>query len=130
VEAVKQPAELCHRNSLLATCKDPCKELLLDRIKLSNVAFVSATTGFAVHHLQSRQHGHPLDKEEVGYYECPRCSAERKIVRHPNLQALFHELNLVEVGVAFANNAGGAAFRTDKDRLRHSGNGGGCWVWR
>jgi len=38
---------LCHRNSLLVMC------VLLDRIKLSNVAFVSATTGFAVCLLQT-----------------------------------------------------------------------------
>jgi hypothetical protein len=35
-------------------------------------------------------------------------------------RALFHELNLVEVHIAFANNAVGASFRMYKDPLRHS----------
>ncbi len=39
---------LCHCDSLL-----PHKELLLDRIKFSNVPSVSAMMGFAVRYLQS-----------------------------------------------------------------------------
>ena len=42
--------------------------------------------------------------------------------------ALLQELNLLEVRVSFANDAGRAALWTNKDRLRHEGGGGECWV--
>ena len=61
-------------------CKDPRKDLLFDGIELTNVLFVDATMGFAMHCLQSQQHGLPLDEEGVGYAERPCCSVERKIV--------------------------------------------------
>jgi hypothetical protein len=50
--------------------------------------------------------------------------AEREVVHHPEPPALLHELNLVEVRVLFANDAGRAALRTNKDRLRHEGGEG------
>ena len=45
-------------------------------------------------------------------------------MHHPEPPALLHELNLVEVRVLFANDAGRAALRTNKDRLRHEGGEG------
>ena len=38
--------------------------------------------------------------------------------------ALLQELNLLEVRVSFANDAGRAALWTNKDLLRHVGGGG------
>ncbi len=108
---------------MLPMCEDPRKELLLDRIELTNVPFVDATTGFTMLCLESQQRGLPLDEEGVGYAERPHCSTERKIALQMEPHTLFQELNLVEVGTAFANNAGGASLLTGKDCLRHSNNG-------
>ena len=120
---LKNNLGFCNGNPLLALCKDPHKQLLLDRIKLTNVPFVNAAAGFATHHLHSQQRGLPIDEEGVGYTKRPCCSAEREIMHQLELCTLFHELNLVEVRVAFANNAGGASLWTYKDCLRHSGDG-------
>jgi hypothetical protein len=51
-------------------------------------------------------------------------SAEREVVHRPELPLLPHELNLMEVRVLFANNAGRATLRTNKDRSRHEGGEG------
>jgi len=67
-----------HSNPLLTTSKDPCKELLLEGIELTDVPFVSAVMGFALRHPQSRQLlALSLDKVGVGNTEHPCCSTEK-----------------------------------------------------
>ena len=58
------------------------------------------------------------------YAKHPRSSAEREVVHRPEPPALIHELNLLEVRVSFANDAGRAALWTNKDRSRHEGGEG------
>ena len=69
---------LCHSNPLLTASKDPCKELLLEGIELTDVLFVSAVMGFALRHPQSRQLlALSFDKVGVGNIEHPCCSTEK-----------------------------------------------------
>ena len=58
------------------------------------------------------------------YAKRPCSSAEREVVHRPEPPALLHKLNLLEVHISFANNAGCTALWTNKDRLRHEGGGG------
>jgi hypothetical protein len=59
---LKNNLGLCNGDPLIATCEDPRKQLLLDRINLADVLFVDPATGFAMRHLQSRQLGLPPDE--------------------------------------------------------------------
>jgi hypothetical protein len=64
--------------AFVTASKDPCKELLLEGIELTDVLFVSAVMGFALRHPQSRQLlALSFDKVGVGNIEHPCCSTEK-----------------------------------------------------
>ena len=46
---LEQDLGFCKDNPLLVKCKDQCKQLLLDRIELTDVPFVNTATGYLPH---------------------------------------------------------------------------------
>ena len=121
---LKNNLRLGHNDPLLAARENPRKQLKLERIKLADMPFVGAFSLFAMRHLQRRQLGCPPDEKGVVYAKHPHSSVEREVVHCPEPPALLHELNLVEVRVSFANDAGRAVIWTNKDCLRHEGGEG------